>query len=143
MIEHAAVRMAGSEEQVPEGAAANESGARADAARVGFERTAFETIFVTHYARVVGILRRVVGDAGRAEELASEVFLKLYRLGERGSDWGAASPAIRSETAPRVAQFSAQAEGSGQRASGDARGGNLAGWLYRTATNLGIDALRA
>jgi Sigma-70 region 2 len=38
----------------------------------------FETLFVKHYARIVGILRRIVGDHGRAEELASEVFLKLY-----------------------------------------------------------------
>jgi RNA polymerase sigma-70 factor (ECF subfamily) len=68
----------------------------------------FERLFLGNYARVVGILRRVVGDYGRAEELASEVFLKLYRqkLAVNG-------------------------------------GGSVSGWLYRTATNLGIDALRA
>ena len=68
----------------------------------------FEALFVKHYPRIVGILRRIIGDHGRAEDVASEVFLKLYRrpLGQ-GSD------------------------------------ANVGGWLYRTATNLGIDALRA
>jgi RNA polymerase sigma factor (sigma-70 family) len=68
----------------------------------------FETLFVTHYPRIVEILRRIVVDHGRAEDLASEVFLKLYRR--------------------PLAQDSER---------------NVAGWLYRTATNLGIDALRA
>jgi RNA polymerase sigma-70 factor (ECF subfamily) len=68
----------------------------------------FETQFVKHYPRIVGILRRIVGDHGRAEDLASEVFLKLYRR-----------PLVQEPEA------------------------NVGGWLYRTATNLGIDALRA
>jgi RNA polymerase sigma-70 factor, ECF subfamily len=68
----------------------------------------FETLFVKYYPRIVGILQRIVGDHGRAEELASEVFLKLY---------------LR-----RLSQDSDT---------------NVAGWLYRTATNLGVDALRA
>jgi RNA polymerase sigma-70 factor (ECF subfamily) len=68
----------------------------------------FDALFVKHYPQIVGILRRIVGDPGRAEELASEVFLKLY-LRPLSQD---------SDT-------------------------NVAGWLYRTATNLGIDALRA
>jgi RNA polymerase sigma-70 factor (ECF subfamily) len=68
----------------------------------------FEALFVKHYPRIVGILRRIVGDHGRAEDLASEAFLKLYRR--------------------PLAQNSDS---------------NVAGWLYRTATNLGIDALRA
>jgi len=68
----------------------------------------FDEVFLGNYSRVVGILRRVVGDYGRAEELASEVFQKLYR----------------------------------QKLA--AHGGiSVSGWLYRTATNLGIDALRA
>lgn len=65
-------------------------------------------MFLANYGRVVSVLRRIVGDHGRAEDLASEVFLKLYRQ-----------------------EFPA---------SGIA---NVGGWLYRTATNLGIDALRA
>jgi RNA polymerase sigma-70 factor (ECF subfamily) len=76
----------------------------------GFTRERFDEIFVAHYARIVRILRRVVGNQGQAEELASEVFLKLYR-------------------APL--------------AQGEGRSANLPGWLCRTATNLGIDALRA
>ena len=68
----------------------------------------FEALFVNHYPRIVAILRRIVGDHGRAEDLASEVFLKLYL----------------------------------QPLSQDSHA-NVGGWLYRTATNLGIDALRA
>src|SRR6202140_2441899 len=81
-----------------------EPGVMSEGSRVG----EFEALFVKPYPRIVGILRRIVGDHGRAEELASEVFLKLY-LRPLSQD---------SDT-------------------------NVAGWLYRTATNLGIDALRA
>jgi RNA polymerase sigma factor (sigma-70 family) len=38
-----------------------------------------EAVFHTHYPRVVRIIARVVRDSGRAEELAVEVFLKLWR----------------------------------------------------------------
>jgi RNA polymerase sigma-70 factor, ECF subfamily len=75
---------------------------------MGLNLEEFEALFVRHYPRIVGILRRIVGDQGRAEDLASEVFLKLYR---------------------------------GHLAQGP--DSNVAGWLYRTSTNLGIDALRA
>lgn len=68
----------------------------------------FETLFLAHYPSIVRVLRRTVGDSGRAEELASETFLKLYR-----------------QPLPPEAD------------------GNVPGWLYRTAMNLGIDALRA
>jgi len=81
-----------------------EPDAMSEGSRVG----EFEALFVKHYPQIVGILRRIVGDHGRAEELASEVFLKLY-LRPLSQD---------SDT-------------------------NMAGWLYRIATNLGIDALRA
>src|SRR6202140_4166847 len=84
--------------------AVGERGVISEGSRVG----EFETLFVKHYPGIVGILRRIVGDHGRAEDLASEVFLKLY---------------LR-----RLSQDSDT---------------NVAGWLYRTATNLGIDALRA
>jgi len=84
--------------------AAVEPGVMSEGSRVG----EFETLFVKHYPRVVGILRRIVGDHGRAEDLANEVFLKLYRR-----------PLAQEPEA------------------------NVGGWLYRTATNLGIDALRA
>jgi RNA polymerase sigma-70 factor, ECF subfamily len=38
-----------------------------------------EMIFRTHYDRVTRIIGRVVGDRARAEELAVEVFLRLWR----------------------------------------------------------------
>lgn len=41
--------------------------------------TSFDELFLAHYPRLVSILRRVLGHSGRAEELANEVFLKLYR----------------------------------------------------------------
>jgi RNA polymerase sigma-70 factor, ECF subfamily len=40
-----------------------------------------ETLFRTHYARIARMIARVVRDQGRAEELAVEVFLKLWRKG--------------------------------------------------------------
>ena len=39
----------------------------------------FEAIFFKYYPRVVGMLCRLLGDRARAEELASDVFWKLYR----------------------------------------------------------------
>jgi len=84
----------------------------------GVERTAasgpkwaersFEGLFLQYYSRIVAVLFRLLGDRDRAEELANDVFVKLYRY----------------PLSPRP-------------------DGNLGGWLYRTATNLGIDALRA
>jgi len=80
---------------------------------------AFEAAFVKHYARVLGLLFRLLGDRGQAEELASDVFLKLYR-----QPWLAApDPATAGGDLPAQA--------------------GMNGWLYRTASNLGIDALRA
>ncbi len=66
----------------------------------------FETVFVQHYTRVYGVLFRLVGDRGEAEDLALETFWRLWQR-----------PPARSD--------------------------NLAGWLYRVATNLGYNALRA
>ena len=67
----------------------------------------FRAVFLQHYPSIVRVLVRLVGDRAGAEELANEVFWKLYR-----------EPALP-------------------------RGGNLGGWLYRTATNRAIDDLRA
>ena len=69
---------------------------------------AFEELYLGNYSRTVGVLFRLLGDRTRAEELANDVFLKLYRQGLLSNP-----------------------------------DGNVAGWLYLTATNLGIDALRA
>jgi DNA-directed RNA polymerase specialized sigma24 family protein len=38
-----------------------------------------ETLFRAHYGRVARTIARVVGDRARSEELAVEVFLKLWR----------------------------------------------------------------
>jgi RNA polymerase sigma-70 factor (ECF subfamily) len=52
---------------------------------------AFETIFRVHYERIARVIARVVGDPGRAEELAVEVLLKLWRNpaahGEKAGGW--------------------------------------------------------
>jgi RNA polymerase sigma factor (sigma-70 family) len=86
------------------GAKARES----DVTGRGFTEDSFEELFLAHYGRIVAVLRRLLGDWGRAEDLANEAFLKLYRrpLPQRSD-------------------------------------GNVPGWLYRTAVNLGIDALRS
>lgn len=39
----------------------------------------FETVFLEHYARIVGVLFRMTGNRAQAEELADDVFLKLHR----------------------------------------------------------------
>ncbi len=70
--------------------------------------SAFEAIFQQHYRRVYALLIRLVGERAQAEDLANEVFCKLY-------DQPAGAPVWE----------------------------NPAGWLYRAATNAGIDALRA
>jgi RNA polymerase sigma-70 factor (ECF subfamily) len=74
----------------------------ADIAAVGFD---FETVFHAQYSRIAKVIARVVRDPGRAEELAVEVFWKLWQT-------------------PR------------------AHGPNACGWLYRTATRIGLDELR-
>lgn len=70
--------------------------------------SAFEGVFLEYYARIVAMLFRLVGDRARAEELANDVFWRLY-----------CQPLLPEPD------------------------GNIGGWLYRTAANLGIDALRA
>ena len=66
----------------------------------------FRAVFVQRYSQIVGILMRLLGDRSGAEEIANEVFLRLYRR-----------PGLQID-------------------------GNVGGWLYRAATNLGIDAMR-
>jgi RNA polymerase sigma-70 factor (ECF subfamily) len=38
----------------------------------------FEELFLSTYPRLVYLLRRMLGDSGRAEEIANEAFLKLH-----------------------------------------------------------------
>ena len=47
----------------------------ADGARVS---SAFEALFLEHWARVYQLLCRLVGDPAEAEDLALEVFVRLY-----------------------------------------------------------------
>lgn len=51
----------------------------------------FETVFHDHYERIARAIARVVGDPARAEELAVEVFWKLWRSpqaqGEKAGAW--------------------------------------------------------
>ena len=62
------------------------AGARADNAAVEFEEA-----FHRHYGRVARTIARVVKDPARAEELAAEVFWKLWRkpeaLGDEIGGW--------------------------------------------------------
>jgi RNA polymerase sigma-70 factor, ECF subfamily len=69
---------------------------------------AFATLFARHYGSVHALLYRLLGDADEAEDVAQEVFLKLYERPLAGS-----------------------------------REHNLRAWLYRVATNLGYNVLRA
>lgn len=88
--------------------AATHYGVDRPAGEEGWDASAFERVFLENFSRVVSILVRLTGDRAQAEELANEVFWKLYR-----------QPVIPGPE------------------------GNVPGWLYRTATNLGIDAVRA
>ena len=72
----------------------------------------FETLFYRHYDRVYGLLYRLVGNRAEAEDLAQEVFVKLYHHTSRKRFFR-----------PRKEQ-------------------NIGAWLYRVATNAGYDALK-
>jgi len=68
----------------------------------------FEALFRDHYPRVVGLLTRLTGDPGQAEEIASDVFSKLARR-----------PVLL----------------AGRE--------DVTAWVYRVASNAGLDAVRA
>lgn len=68
----------------------------------------FDSIFHTYWSKVRSLLAGLVGDADEAEDLALEVFWRLYKK--------------------PPADFDPQ---------------RLGGWIYRVATNLGYNALRA
>ena len=46
----------------------------------------FDALFHAHYARVVGMLARLTGDRGQAEEIAADAFCKLARQQAREDD---------------------------------------------------------
>lgn len=76
------------------------------------DTASFETVFYQHYDRVYGLLFRLVGNRGEAEDLTQEVFLKLYNHAYR------------------------------KRLFGRSREHNIGAWLYRVATNVGYNAVR-
>jgi RNA polymerase sigma-70 factor (ECF subfamily) len=49
------------------------------------DTAAFDALFRRHYDRVYGLLFRLVGNRVEAEDLAQEVFLRLYRRPLKGS----------------------------------------------------------
>lgn len=48
--------------------------------------TSFDKLFTEHYDRVYGLLFRLVGTRSEAEDLAQEVFLKLYNTPPKRAD---------------------------------------------------------
>ena len=82
------------------------------------DTASFETLFYRHYDRVYGLLFRLVGSRGEAEDLVQEAFLKLYRHAFTQQ------PSVRNPFKGRQEQ-------------------NISAWLYRVAMNLGYDALRS
>ncbi|MBK8987539.1 MAG: sigma-70 family RNA polymerase sigma factor [Chloroflexi bacterium] len=73
----------------------------------------FEELFHEHYDRVYGLLFRLLGSRAEAEDLAQEVFLKLYHH------------------AFTHKRFQREREH------------HLGAWLYRVATNMGYNAIRS
>jgi RNA polymerase sigma-70 factor (ECF subfamily) len=49
-------------------------------------RADFETVFLAQYARIARVVFSVIQDAGRAEELAVEVFIRWSRLPQHRDD---------------------------------------------------------
>lgn len=76
------------------------------------DTASFDSVFHQHYDRVYGLLFRLVGNRGEAEDLTQEVFIKLYNHAYR------------------------------QRLFGRSREHNIGAWLYRVATNTGYNAIR-
>lgn len=85
----------------------NRMSVQANGLRPGQIAPPFDQLFSQHWPRVCAVLFRLVGDRDEAEDLAIEVFWRLYRD----------PPSSTSDD-------------------------HLAGWLYRVATNLGLNALR-
>lgn len=75
---------------------------------------AFDTLFLDHYSGIFRLVCRIVGDRDEAEDLVQETFLRLHAT-------------------PRLWQT--------RPASGETH--NVRAWLYRVATNLAYNALRA
>jgi RNA polymerase sigma-70 factor (ECF subfamily) len=72
----------------------------------------FEVLFHQHYDRVYGLLFRLLGNRDEAEDVTQEVFLKLHN------------------------------QAFSRRFLQRNREHNIGAWLYRTATNMGYNAIR-
>lgn len=72
----------------------------------------FDAVFHEQYDRIYGVLFRLVGNRGEAEDLTQEVFLKLY------------------DHAFTKKRFNFKREN------------NIGAWLYRVATNMGYNEIR-
>jgi RNA polymerase sigma-70 factor, ECF subfamily len=77
------------------------------------DQESFETLFHRHYDRVYGLLFRLLGNRGEAEDMTQEVFLKLYHHAYR------------------------------KKLFGQQREHNIGAWLYRVATNIGYNEIRS
>lgn len=76
------------------------------------DMASFDAVFHEHYDRIYGVLFRLVGNRGEAEDLTQEVFLKLY------------------DHAYTKKRFNFKREN------------NIGAWLYRVATNMGYNEIR-
>lgn len=47
------------------------------------DEASFEALFLRHYERICGVLFRLLGDQAEAEDIAQQVFLKLYSCPEQ------------------------------------------------------------
>ena len=81
----------------------------------------FDGLFQAHYPRVVGMLARLMGDRGQAEEIAADAFCKLARHNPKGDGEGLTAwvyrvaingglDAVRSNTRRKRREEVAQAE---------------------------------
>ena len=72
-------------------APASSLGGAIDPVEIQADSFDFEAFFHTHYERLARVIARVVGDHGRAEDLAAEAFWKLWRTpqahGESAGGW--------------------------------------------------------
>jgi RNA polymerase sigma-70 factor (ECF subfamily) len=74
----------------------------------------FEALFQEHWTRVYGVVYRIIGDPDEAQDIALETFLKMHR---------------KMTASGGLLSFS--------------RPASWISWLYRVATNLGLNALRS
>ena len=77
------------------------------------DTASFEVLFKRHYQRIYGLVFRLVGNRGEAEDIVQEVFLQLHQ------------------------------RPPGSRHSHEHTEHNVSAWLYRVATNTAYNAIRS